>query len=114
MARPQSTFRCSECGWTTIKWVGRCGECQSWGTVEDTSATTASARGTNAIAVTGTRIAQPITQARVGAVPRWQTGIGEFDRVLGGGIVPGAAVLLSGEPGVGKSTLLLEVASRAA
>jgi DNA repair protein RadA/Sms len=82
--------------------------------VEDASAATASTRGTSSIAVTGARVAQPITQARVGAVPRWSSGIGEFDRVLGGGIVPGAAVLLSGEPGVGKSTLLLEVASRAA
>ncbi|PZE86891.1 DNA repair protein RadA [Curtobacterium sp. MCBD17_032] len=114
MARPQSSFRCTECGWTSIKWVGRCGECQSWGTVEDASAATASTRGTASIAVTGNRIARPITEARGGTVQRWQTGIGEFDRVLGGGIVPGAAVLLSGEPGVGKSTLLLEVASRAA
>jgi DNA repair protein RadA/Sms len=114
MARPQSTYRCTECGWTSIKWVGRCGECQSWGTVEDASAATASTRGTASVAVAGNRIARPITEARSGSFQRWQTGIGEFDRVLGGGIVPGAAVLLSGEPGVGKSTLLLEVASRAA
>lgn len=66
------------------------------------------------MSVTGSRAARPITEARGTTVQRWQTGIGEFDRVLGGGVVPGAAVLLSGEPGVGKSTLLLEVASRAA
>ncbi|MFZ7087233.1 DNA repair protein RadA [Curtobacterium sp. RRHDQ10] len=114
MARPQSTFRCTECGWTSLKWVGRCGECQSWGTVEDTSAALASVRGTAAVAVTGARAARPITEQTGTRASHWQTGIGEFDRVLGGGIVPGAAILLSGEPGVGKSTLLLEVASRAA
>lgn len=114
MARTQSLYRCSECGWSSIKWVGRCGECQAWGTVEDTTAAAASSRGTAPVAVAGARVARPITQATGTAVQRWNTGIGEFDRVLGGGIVPGAAVLLSGEPGVGKSTLLLEVASRAA
>ncbi len=114
MARTQSLYRCTECGWTSIKWVGRCGECQAWGTVEDTTAAAASSRGTAAVSVAGTRVARPITEARGTGVQRWTSGIGEFDRVLGGGIVPGAAVLLSGEPGVGKSTLLLEVASRAA
>lgn len=114
MARPQSLYRCTECGWTSVKWVGRCGECQTWGTVEDSSAVSASTRGTAVVSVTGSRAARPITEARGTTVQRWQTGIGEFDRVLGGGVVPGAAVLLSGEPGVGKSTLLLEVASRAA
>ncbi len=114
MARTQSLYRCTECGWTSIKWVGRCGECQAWGTVEDTTAAAASSRGTAAVSVAGARVARPITEARGTGVQRWTSGIGEFDRVLGGGIVPGAAVLLSGEPGVGKSTLLLEVASRAA
>ncbi|PZE77691.1 DNA repair protein RadA [Curtobacterium sp. MCBD17_019] len=114
MARAQTAYRCTECGWTSIKWVGRCGECQSWGTVEDATAVQASTRGTAAVAVTGGRVAKPITQAVGERVTHWRTGIGEFDRVLGGGIVPGAAILLSGEPGVGKSTLLLEVASRAA
>ncbi len=60
------------------------------------------------------RVARPITELDTNAVPRWGTGIAELDRVLGGGIVPGAAILLSGEPGVGKSTLLLEAAARAA
>ncbi|WP_066517165.1 DNA repair protein RadA [Curtobacterium ammoniigenes] len=113
MPKPQPAFRCSECGWTTLRWVGRCGECQAWGTVEEAGAPT-SGRGTAAVAVSGARVARPITEAVGAPVQRWNTGIGEFDRVLGGGIVPGAAVLLSGEPGVGKSTLLLEVASKAA
>jgi len=114
MARPQSTYRCTECGWTSIKWAGRCGECQAWGTMEDGAPAQASVRGTAAVAVTGARAARPITEVTGELVSHWRTGIGEFDRVLGGGIVPGAAILLSGEPGVGKSTLLLEVASRAA
>jgi DNA repair protein RadA/Sms len=114
MARVTSSYRCTECGWTSIKWVGRCAECQSWGTVVDAAEVTASARGVAPIAVSADRAARPITEIEADSVAHWPSGIDEFDRVLGGGIVPGAAILLSGEPGVGKSTLLLEVASRAA
>ncbi|MCU1410600.1 MAG: radA [Rhodoglobus sp.] len=109
MARPTTQFRCTECGWTSVKWVGRCGECQQWNTVVD--ATAPAARVT---AVAPVRGAMSITEVGAESVAHWPSGIAEFDRVLGGGIVPGAAILLSGEPGVGKSTLLLEVASRAA
>jgi DNA repair protein RadA/Sms len=109
MARPVTQFRCTECGWTSVKWVGRCGECQQWNTVVD--ATEPTARVT---AVRPTSQALSITEVGAESVAHWPSGINEFDRVLGGGIVPGAAILLSGEPGVGKSTLLLEVASRAA
>ena len=115
MARPASpSFRCTECGWTSLKWAGRCGECQQWGTVVDVTSALVSARGTASVAVASDRVARPITQIEAASVASWPSGIAEFDRVLGGGIVPGAAILLSGEPGVGKSTLLLEVASRAA
>ena len=109
MARPTTQFRCTECGWTSVKWVGRCGECQQWNTVVD-----ATAPATRVAAVTPLRGAMSITEIGAESVAHWPSGIAEFDRVLGGGIVPGAAILLSGEPGVGKSTLLLEVASRAA
>jgi DNA repair protein RadA/Sms len=114
MARTASNFRCTECGWTTLKWAGRCGECQSWGTVVDNAENTVSSRAVIPIRVSSSRAAKPITEIGVDEVTHWPSGINEFDRVLGGGIVPGAAILLSGEPGVGKSTLLLEVASRAA
>jgi DNA repair protein RadA/Sms len=114
MARTASNFRCTECGWTSLKWVGRCGECQSWGTVVDNAENAVSARAVVPIRVSASRAAKPITEIGAQEVTHWPSGIGEFDRVLGGGIVPGAAILLSGEPGVGKSTLLLEVASRAA
>jgi len=109
MARSTTQFRCVECGWTSLKWVGQCGECQQWNTVIDSAAPTG-----RVSAVRPTSGAVSITQIGAESVAHWPSGISEFDRVLGGGIVPGAAILLSGEPGVGKSTLLLEVASRAA
>ncbi|MCU1413155.1 MAG: repair protein RadA [Microbacteriaceae bacterium] len=112
MARVQTTFRCTECGWTSPKWAGRCAECQAWNTVVDV--TEAPTRAVRAVSVSTSRVAQPITMISAESSVHWPTGIAEFDRVLGGGIVPGATVLLSGEPGVGKSTLLLEVASKAA
>jgi DNA repair protein RadA/Sms len=114
MPKVQSNFRCTECGWTTLKWAGRCGECQAWGTVVDVAESTGITRSVKAIAVSDDRAAKPITEIGSDSVAHWPSGINEFDRVLGGGIVPGATILLSGEPGVGKSTLLLEVASRAA
>ena len=113
MARIAPQFRCTECGWTTAKWVGQCGECQQWNTVVESGSTTAP-RAVVPIRVSESRAAKPITEIDSDEVTHWPSGIAEFDRVLGGGIVPGAAILLSGEPGVGKSTLLLEVASRAA
>ena len=111
MARVTTNFRCTECGWQSIKWVGRCGECQQWGTVQDS---TQPAARVHAVSIPESRAARSITDIGAESVAHWPSGIAEFDRVLGGGVVPGAAILLSGEPGVGKSTLLLEVASRAA
>lgn len=114
MAKVSTAYRCTECGWTAAKWVGRCSECQQWGTVVEAAAATGIMRALKPVTIGSDRAARPITQLRTEAVAHWPSGISEFDRVLGGGIVPGAAILLSGEPGVGKSTLLLEVAARAA
>ena len=115
MAKTSGAYVCSECGWQTAKWVGRCGECQQWGTVEQRGQQRASlAKTTRAAAPGAGREARPITELSGDGVRHRQTGIGELDRVLGGGIVPGAAILFSGEPGVGKSTLLLDVAARIA
>lgn len=111
MAKQKSEFKCSECGWTTVKWAGRCGECQAWGSLDETSGTTKEVR---ALKLNDSQAARPITEIETGESQSQPTMVGEFDRVLGGGLVPGAAILLSGEPGVGKSTLLLEVASRLA
>ncbi|CAN5311269.1 DNA repair protein RadA [soil metagenome] len=112
MARPASPgFACRECGWQGAKWYGSCPECQAWGTVVERGAPVVKLA---AVRVPESRTARPITDLGTDDAQHWPSGIAEFDRVLGGGIVPGAAILLSGEPGVGKSTLLLEVASRAA
>lgn len=114
MAKPTTEFRCAECGWTSPKWMGRCGECQQWGTVVEVGERSGILKRVSPLSPSDASRARPITEvdaAEVGHVP---SGIGELDRVLGGGIVPGAAILLSGEPGVGKSTLLLEVAAESA
>lgn len=103
-------YRCTECGWTATKWVGRCGECQSWGTVEEIGAAPAGVTRIRTV----TSPARPIAEVDAESAAMWPTGVDELDRVLGGGLVGGAVVLLAGEPGVGKSTLLLDVASRAA
>ncbi|MDD9205368.1 AAA family ATPase, partial [Georgenia sp. 10Sc9-8] len=108
---PRPAYRCTECGWATSKWVGRCGECQSWGTVTEGGPT---APSVGPVATAPTVAARPIPDVDVEAARARSTGVSELDRVLGGGIVPGAVVLMAGEPGVGKSTLLLDVAARAA
>jgi DNA repair protein RadA/Sms len=118
MAVAKSTFTCTDCGWTTPKWVGRCGECQAWDTMQESKAGGGRGLGTvrqiKPVAIVGSSAAKPITDVSTERVAAWSTQVGEFDRVLGGGLVPGAVVLLSGEPGVGKSTLLLEVAANTA
>ena len=103
-------YRCSECGWAAIKWVGRCGECQAWGTISEIGAV----RVRTTAAVVTDRPAIRIGEVDARRAEARTTGVSEFDRVLGGGLVRGAVVLVAGEPGIGKSTLLLDVAARAA
>ncbi|WP_165164962.1 DNA repair protein RadA [Corynebacterium qintianiae] len=118
MAKKQRVIHtCSECGYSSPKWLGRCPECGQWGTLqEETPLASASAAGgpgpVRLQALTPTAPAQPITAVDAAATKTVPSGIGELDRVLGSGVVPGSVVLMAGEPGVGKSTLLLEVASR--
>ncbi|MFZ2504310.1 MAG: DNA repair protein RadA, partial [Nocardioides sp.] len=108
-AAARAAYRCAECGWSTGKWVGRCGECQAWGTVAQAAAPSGRTPPAPVSAP-----AVPITEIAGDAHRFTSSGVGELDRVLGGGLVPGAVILLAGEPGVGKSTLLLEVAARTA
>ncbi len=109
-APAKDPFRCSECGWTSTKWVGRCGECQAWGSVEEIAAP----KKLSLVAGPVSQAATPIGEVSLESAKARTSGVGELDRVLGGGLVPGAAILLAGEPGVGKSTLLLSVAAESA
>jgi DNA repair protein RadA/Sms len=112
MPKARSVFRCTECGAEQPKWAGRCDACGAWNSLVEEAA------GGRAIGRTGGRGASagvpPVRLSALagGEVPRWRTGLEEFDFVLGGGIVPGSLVLVGGEPGIGKSTLLLQGAAR--
>src|SRR5699024_3682709 len=104
------SFTCTECGYSTVKWLVRCPQRQACGVVEKEAANSAKVR-TNAKKSSG---AKPMNEVDSTLAQAKSTFVPELDRVLGGGIVPGAVVLLSGEPGVGKSTLLLDVAAKTA
>ncbi|KFI44909.1 DNA repair protein RadA/Sms [Bifidobacterium bohemicum] len=126
MAKNSTQYVCSECGWNGTKWYGRCPSCGSWGTLEEfhearpaaASRTAAPGRTSRTQAVNGLAIgsaaAKPVTEVSTDSVTRIATGFDEFNRVLGGGIVPGSVTLVAGEPGIGKSTLLLETAGNVA
>ena len=112
MAKTKYKFVCQSCGYTTAKWLGRCPECGAWDSlVEETEVTTKSSK--SYLPTTSEKI-KPRTIASVAQlkVERLATGIHEFDRVLGGGVVPGSLVLLGGTPGIGKSTILLDAGLR--
>ena len=106
MAKPKTAYACTECGGRSSKWQGQCPHCSAWNTLVETVATPAATRF-HAVAGAAGEVRQlSAVEARVD--PRSPTGLEEFDRVLGGGLVPGAVVLLGGDPGIGKSTLLLQ------
>ncbi len=111
-APARDPFRCTECGWSTTKWVGRCGECQAWGSVEESAGLTA--RKITLLPGAVAAPATPIGEISLAAAQSRSSGVAELDRTLGGGLVPGGVLLLAGEPGVGKSTLLLTVAAESA
>ena len=112
MARTKSYFICQNCGYTTAKWLGRCPECNSWDSLVE-EVKTAQAKSRSYLPANSEKI-KPKTIASVARtkVERLATGIREFDRVLGGGVVPGSLVLLGGTPGIGKSTILLDAGLR--
>ncbi|MFQ5882957.1 MAG: DNA repair protein RadA [Candidatus Methylomirabilales bacterium] len=112
MAKVRTYFECQQCGYQTPRWMGRCPECGSWGSLaEERSPAGAPQVGTRRSAVD-----PPIAITEVGgaALTRISTGLKEVDRTLGGGLVPGSVILIGGDPGIGKSTLLLQVAARIA
>lgn len=117
MARDKSTYVCSNCGASSPRWLGRCPACEAWNTLVETAAAAPKAESKNRLASAhyAGASAQPITplsQIQANDVARSATGLGELDRVLGGGIVEGSVVLIGGDPGIGKSTLLLQALDR--
>ncbi len=108
MAKAKTAYVCTECGAHSVKWAGQCPDCASWNTLSRTSISASAKTGHQGVA-TATLESLPDDLAH-----RDSTGFDEFDRVLGGGLVPGAVVLLGGDPGVGKSTLLQQVSSNLA
>jgi DNA repair protein RadA/Sms len=106
MAKTRTLYACTECGGQSPKWQGQCPHCGVWNTLVESIATPASARFES---VTGARSSvTPLASVKARATSRIPTGLEEFDRVLGGGLVPGGVILLGGDPGIGKSTLLLQ------
>ena len=117
MKPPKTVFVCQECGAQAPKWLGKCEDCGKWNTfVEERPQDTASAAVTagHRYALSSATTAQLYSDIQLENHARLSTGINEFDRVLGGGVVPGSLVLLGGEPGIGKSTLLLQAAANMA
>src|SRR3954468_24376011 len=119
--KTKTVYRCTECGAEHPKWAGRCDVCGAWNSLIEEGATRAApaggasrrAGGTRTLAEGGSVAATPrLREVRGSESKRWKTSLDEFDFVLGGGIVPGSMILIGGEPGIGKSTLLLQVAAR--
>jgi DNA repair protein RadA/Sms len=109
VSRDKALFVCQECGGTSPKWLGRCPDCGAWNSlVEQRSERSQVRAGSSAYAVASSP--EYLNAIAVDATTRQHTGLGELDRVLGGGLVAGAAILLGGEPGIGKSTLMLQIA----
>jgi DNA repair protein RadA/Sms len=111
MANQKTIFRCQQCGYVSPKWLGRCPDCQSWHSLVEEVAV----KKTSTPALSSSR-AEPLTLADIPyeSDDRLQSGIGEWDRVLGGGLMQGSIVLLAGDPGIGKSTLLLQAMAQLA
>src|SRR6478672_8388602 len=114
MARDGAIYVCQACGAVHGKWSGQCGACGQWNSIveESQSAPPGAMKATGVAKARGLQF--ETLESDTPEPPRIVTGVAEFDRVCGGGVVPGSAILLSGDPGVGKSTLLLQVAAEAA
>ncbi len=117
MPKVQTKYVCQQCGYESPRWLGRCPECDAWNSFNEEvrlpDKGAGPARAPVALPV-GSSLPVPVTQVPVERLARMATGIGELDRVLGGGIVPGALVLVGGDPGIGKSTMLTQAAQRIA
>lgn len=112
MAKTKTKFVCQNCGYTTAKWMGRCPECGTWDSLAEELETPASGPQQSFLMPKEAPKPKTLDKVMLTEVERLKTGINEFDRVLGGGLVPGSLVLLGGDPGIGKSTMLLDAGIR--
>ncbi|MBI3596388.1 MAG: DNA repair protein RadA [Nitrospirae bacterium] len=111
MPRPKTSFVCQNCGYSSPKWLGKCPDCNQWNSLQEESAVSA-APSRWMTSERGPQKPEPITEIVRSSDDRFSTGMGELDRVLGGGVVAGSMVLIGGDPGIGKSTLLLQAFQR--
>lgn len=109
MAKVKSKWICQDCGYETVKYIGKCPDCGAWGTLMEETETTVNP--INSKIVDNAQPACPINQVQLSTAIRFTTGLSEFDRTLGGGFVQGSLVLLAGDPGIGKSTILLQTSN---
>ncbi len=116
MSKPKKSYVCRECGHVEPKWLGRCPQCGQWNSLEERAPSAAAGRGATAVSGSAARrlnettAAVKLSEVSTAAHPRLPSGFAELDRVLGGGITPGSSILVGGEPGIGKSTLMLHCA----
>ena len=108
MAKAKRMYGCTECGSTFPKWAGQCGDCGAWNTLVETIVEAAPAASGRAGWAGEQANIKTLAEVSVEEVPRFSTASGELDRVLGGGLVDGSVVLIGGDPGIGKSTILLQ------
>ncbi|MET0270583.1 MAG: DNA repair protein RadA [Sphingomonas sp.] len=114
MAKAQKRYVCQACGSATTKWAGQCADCGEWNTLAEEASTVTAFSARHDLRGGGRALSLVGLDAEVELPPRMATGIAEFDRALGGGLVTGSATLIGGDPGIGKSTLLLQAAARMA
>ena len=109
MARDKTTYTCTDCGGTNPKWLGKCPHCNAWNTLEEGPAEAPASASKNRFqALTRVQPVTTLSEIEAADVERTPTGLEELDRVLGGGVVAGGVILIGGDPGIGKSTLLLQ------
>ena len=108
MVRAKTVFSCTECGGISPKWLGKCPQCEAWNTLVESVAEPAASARNRFAPLARTAEIETLAQIKVATVQRTPTGLSELDRVLGGGVVPGGVILIGGDPGIGKSTLLLQ------
>ena len=111
--KTKNVYICSECGYKSLKWLGKCPGCNKWNTMQETIITESKSTARAASAPGLRREPMKINEVKVGFETRYETGMKELDRVLGGGIVQGSLILVGGDPGIGKSTLLLQICETA-